>query len=187
MSHHESNRWKGFVIGAVSSLAGLMAMRSYWQRAAPKVKENVDLGGKQAYPDEADLNDIALVGRQYQGEESSTAALGRIIYHAIAGKDPQTQETKELMSYLVHWGYGMVQGGVYGAMRAGDGRGLDLAGGALFAAGLWLMGDEMAVPMLGLQSGPTAVAPVSHVNRLGAHLTYGVTTAVTTQLLGKLL
>jgi len=64
---------------------------------------------------------------------------------------------------------------------------LDILGGPAYAAGLWLLGDELVVPMLGLQSGPTAVPPVQHANRLGAHLAYGLATGVATGLLRRLL
>jgi hypothetical protein len=172
----------------IGGAAGLLAMQAYWQRVAPQVKENVDLGGREAYPETANLDDISLIGQQHREEESSTAALGRMIYQAITGKEPQSEETKEALSYLVHWGYGLLQGGLYGAARAGNGhsRGLDLLGGAVHATGLWLLGDEAAVPLLGLQEGPTAVRPVGHLNRYGAHLAYGLTTAATTQLLEKM-
>jgi hypothetical protein len=43
------------------------------------------------------------------------------------------------------------------------------------------------VPVLGLQSGPTAVPPVQHANRLGAHLAYGLATGIATGLLRRLL
>lgn len=188
MYHKRTNRWKGFLIGMIGGAVGVLAMDAYMQKVAPLLKK-VDLGGTEVYPDAADLDDISLVGRQHQEDESSTAALGRMIYTAVTGKEPKSKETKETLSNLVHWGYGLLQGGLYGAARAsnGNGRGLDLLGGAVHATGLWLLGDETAMPLLGLQEGPTAVKPVGHVNRFGAHLVYGLTTAATTQLLEKIL
>ncbi len=90
---------------------------------------------------------------------------------------------------MIHWLYGMVQGGMYGAMRGTNSKthGLDLTGGAAFATGLWLLGDELAVPMLGLQGGPTTVTPADHVNRLGAHLAYGLATTAITRVLNRML
>lgn len=183
------SRLKGFIIGAIGSLAGLMAMRFYWQKIAPQVQQKVNLGGTDAYPDEIDLDDISQVERQPDPEESSTAVVGSTLYEQAIGAPPPTDETREQLSYLTHWGYGLLQGGLYGAARAGDAstRGLDWRGGAAHAIGLWLMGDETAVPMLGLQQGPTAVSPASHLNRLGAHLAYGLATAAAAQILRRLL
>jgi hypothetical protein len=183
----ESNRWKGFVIGMIGSAAGLAAMRAYWQQVAPWVRENVNLGGREIYPDVVDLDDISVVGQQAQGDESSTAALGRMMYEMVAGTEPQNQKIKDLLSYLVHWGYGILQGGLYGAWNAGNGRRPTLKSGAAFGTGLWLLGDELIVPALGLQEGPTAVAPNAHLNRWGAHLAYGLATAVTSRFLQKVL
>jgi hypothetical protein len=181
------NRWKGFVIGMIGSAVGLLAMNKYWEVVAPKLKEQEQLNDENIYPENLDLDDIAVTEQQYREDESSTAALGRIIYRQLTGKEPRSKETKEALSNLVHWGYGILQGGLYGAFRGDSRKLLDITGGAAFATGLWLLGDEVAVPMLGLQSGPTTVSPAGHLNRWGAHLAYGLTTAATTQLLDKLL
>src|SRR5690606_7916127 len=109
-------------------------------------------------------------------------ALGRLLYANVTGKEPQSEETRQLLSYLVHWGYGIFQGAVYGCQRRRAPL-LDLGGGLSHAMRLWLLGDELMVPMLGLQAGPTTIPPVQHVNRLGAHLFYGWATALATKLL----
>lgn len=185
----QTNRWRGLFIGMAGSLAGLVAMQAYWKYVAPKVEEKVKLGGENVYPSQAKLDNISVVGQQHKEDESSTAALGRLMYRAVTGKEPRSKEAQTLLSYLVHWGYGLLQGGVYGATRGAKSkdRGLDLTGGAAFATGLWLLGDELVVPLLGLQDGPTAVAPSSHINRLGAHLAYGLATTTTTRVLSKIL
>jgi hypothetical protein len=51
---------------------------------------------------------------------------------------------------------------------------------------MWIFGDELVGPLLGIQSGPTAVLARQHANRFGAHLAYGLGTSVTTQLLLQL-
>jgi hypothetical protein len=183
----QKNRWKGFVIGVAASAAGLVAMKQYWQLVAPKVNEQAPLTGTDVYPEDVNLDDIAVSEKRYKEDESSTAALGRMVYKKMAGREPRSKEAKEMLSYLTHWVYGLLQGGLYGAFRGNSGKLIDFKGGAVHGAGLWLLGDEVAVPMLGLQKGPTATSPAGHINRLGAHLAYGLTTAATTQLLNKLL
>ncbi|MCB8985712.1 MAG: hypothetical protein H6659_17930 [Ardenticatenaceae bacterium] len=182
------NRIKGFIIGAIGSVAGLMAMRLYWQKVAPQVRDKVDLGGKDAYPNNMDLDDISMVDRQPDSEESPTAVIGNMAYTALTDEEPSESMSSKL-SNMTHWGYGILQGGLYGAARAANGadKGLDLRGGAAHALGLWLLGDEVTVPMLGLQEGPTAVTPTTHLNRLGAHLAYGLATAAATQILNRVL
>jgi hypothetical protein len=180
---------KGFILGILGGAVGLLMMRWYWEKAAPVIK---DQGGENrgAGLEKKELaetyKDISIYGRQYQEGESATEALGRILYTKVTGKEPKANETKALLSYLVHWTYGLVQGGVYGANR-GKADILDLEGGILFGTTLWLFGDEMAVPLLGLQQGPGAVTFRQHFNRLGAYWAYGLGTAVPTQLLRRII
>src|SRR5262249_18384370 len=62
---------------------------------------------------------ISLSGKHYKDGETSTAALGRMTYRFLTGKEPSAKETQETLSYLVHWLYGILMGGVYGAVRGG--------------------------------------------------------------------
>jgi hypothetical protein len=187
MDQYESKPWKGFVLGVVGSVAGLAAMSLYWQYVAPQLsggeensQEETEGGNGQQRP----FDNISLVGKYYREEESSTEALGRRLYENVTGYTPRS-ETREMLSYLIHWGYGLAQGGLYGALRS-SANGLDLKGGLLYGTGLWLLGDELAVPALGLQGGPTSVSSEQHLNRLGAHLAYGLGTAAATQILRRI-
>ena len=183
-----TNRWKSFVSVFIGGVAGLLAMRSYWNQVAPKVKTLIPNSQNQAQEEDEEepLTDVSLVGKQYRDGESSTAALGRILYTWITGSEPQTQEAKTMLSYQVHWIYGMFQGGMYGALHSNSPL-FDLRGGLTYATGLWLFSDEMAVPLLGLQAGPAATPLAGHLNRWGAHLAYGSATAIATQFLRRLL
>lgn len=196
-----TNRWKSGVLGVLGGALGVMAMDYYFKNAAPAVskvvqKQKVKLrqtangaedSDEQRQQEKSALpKDISIIGHQARGDESSTAALGRIIYTQITGQEPQSEETKQLLSYLVHWAYGMAQGGLYGALQA-DAEFPDMDGGAAYALGLELIGDELIVPLLGLQEGPGAVSAEQWANRVGAHLTYGITTAAATQALRRIL
>jgi hypothetical protein len=127
---------------------------------------------------------ISLVGQQHREEESATAAVGRLAYTALKRKEPDP-ETKSTLSQMVHWGYGMDMGMLYGVTR-GPVSGIDAAGGLAFGAGLWFAGDELAVPLLGLAESPLSYPPSVHLRALGAHLLYGLVTAATFQTLSRL-
>jgi hypothetical protein len=184
---HEPNRWKDFIIGVLGSIAGLIAMRLYWQYVAPQIagKEPSKQPRDNEESEPQPLDDISFIGRQYRAGESSTAAIGRLAYREIAGKEPRAYETKTILSNLVHWIYGLLQGGLYGVM-SNFLKIPDPVAGLMYGAGLWFFGDELAVPMLGLQGGPTDVSADQHLNRLGAHLAYGLATAVTTHVLHRI-
>ena len=185
------NRWKDLVTGIAGGAVGLVAMRAYWQRVAPRLREQVGeqvreqidgKGGTELYPRWLDLDRISLVGRKYKKNESSTEAMGRIVYSWVTGKEPESEEARTMLSYLTHWWFGLMQGGTYG-LSSGNAAFPDVGGGLAHGARLWLFADEMMVPMLGLQGGPTAAPPLQHANRLGAHLFYGVAAAAATQFL----
>ena len=187
MNRHRSNGpLLGLLAGVAGASAGLYAMRLYWGSVAPRVE---DAGDRYAprFPSASglglgrSLDEVSLVGRQHREDESSTAAIGRIAFETATGREP-SDETKPSLSYGVHWGYGLAMGGLYGLLRRRAGF-PDLTGGLLYGAALWLLGDELAVPLLGLQAGPTSASPAQHVNRLGAHLVYGAGTAAATQSL----
>jgi len=183
---HKPNYWQGFVVGILGGSAGLVSMALYWRYVAPRLEKEMGSSKPEEAPEPAQppgpLDDISIPGKLYQENESSTAALGRLIYSGMTGRPPRAKETRSVLSEVVHWGYGLLQGGIYGATRAAV-RGLDLEGGVVYASLLWLIGDELAVPLLGLQGGPTAASPIDHVNRLGAHVAYGLATAAVTQTL----
>lgn len=175
----EDDRWKGFLLGAAGGVAGLLAMRAYWKLATAFIGE--DPRSKRAPGEPDDLDDMGVAGQHHRKDESSTAAAGRIAYEEVTGEEP-TEETRALLSTAVHWGYGMMLGGLYGALR-GRREGLDLKGGLVFGSLAWLLGDELLVPLLGLSKGPTAFPAEQHAHRRGAHMTYGLATSVATQAL----
>ncbi len=180
----EANHWKGLALGVAGGVAGLTAMRYYWQ-AATAVRGGKDPRGETSDTGPHKLDDISLVGEHHKEGESSTASIGRILDKAVTGEDPG-KEAKTVLSYGVHWGYGLTMAGLYGTLRGGAGI-PDPLGGLAFGTALWLLGSEIALPLLGLSAGPTTIPKSGHMWALGAHFAYGLTTAATTQILYKLL
>ncbi len=182
MSHYESNRWKGFILGAVGSATGVIAMRYYWK--AVSALAGGDPRKQSGTREPHALDSISLIGKHHEEGESSTAAMGRIAYQLIAGKAPESQETRTTLSYLTHWVYSMLMGGIYGAVR-GKADVPDFTGGLALGTGVWLFGDELATPLLGLAVGPTAYPLSMHAHAFGAHVAYGLTSSAATQLLHR--
>ena len=76
---------------------------------------------------------------------------------------------------VVHYTYGTLMGGLYGAL-AERSRAVRSLAGTAYGATLWAAGDEVAVPLFGL-SRPSTEYPVStHAQAFAAHIVYGVTT-----------
>ncbi len=184
MFNHKPNRWKGLVLGLAGGVFGTVAMGGYWSALTSILGSDPRM---ETLDDGVDaLEDISLVGQQHKEQEGSTAAMGRIAYEQVAGEAPSSEETQSLLSYEVHYGYGAIQGGLYGAITGGRGS-RDLSNGVLFGTALWLLGDEGLTSLLGLANGPGNYPVKQHVSRWGAHVVYGVATAVTVKVLRKIL
>jgi hypothetical protein len=170
------NRWKGLTVGLVGGLAGVYAMRYYWQYIAPEL-----------FPDRADwaVNPpldaeaaITLVGQQYEEGETSAEALGRRTYEILVGKAPKTKEVRGVLGDLTHLGVGLLAGGLYGGTRTRT-YPRDVAGGFFYGIRLWL-GDMVLPALMGLRAEPTAFSFRQHLWRLSGIWVYSfVTTAVT--------
>ena len=175
----EPNVLEGFALGLVGANLGLAAMTLYQNYAAKPIFEASPEADKNP---SGSLDSISAVGQQHKDDESSTAAVGRLALQAATGDEPHDESAAKLLSYGVHWGFGMLMGGVYGAVRAGKVSSANNLGlGLAYGATLWAVADELAVPILGLQEGPTKASKTQHGNRLAAHLLYGAGVAIGTQ------
>lgn len=183
----ENEHVEGMVRGALGSLAGLAAMGLFF-KATQSLSNGSDGGGEEEediIEKQDALDDISVVGEQSREDEPATASVGRIGYEQVKGRDPD-EETKQKLGQAVHWGYGVLMGGVYGALRS-EAETPDLAAGLGYGTALWVLGDEIMVPLLGLAEGPTAHSVPDHAKALGAHLVYGAATAGATQALKRIM
>lgn len=171
--HH---RLSGLLCGLGGGAVGVLVMNKVMKRTSGLVKRRTG----DHHPRE---HDMSAFGRKHASDESATDALGRRVYRAATGHEP-APETKQSLGTAVHWGYGVAMGGAYGLVRSRR-RGADIAAGMLFGAGLWALGDELAIPLLGLAEGPKAHPPLEHVQALGGHIAYGATAAAATQVLRR--
>lgn len=177
------NAWRGFALGLLSGGVGTMAMGGYWRIVSALTGD--DPRARVKPEDPYLLDDISLIGRHHESDESATAAMGRIAYGRLAGCPPETDEAKLILSNVAHYGYGTLQGGLFGVLNETTQPSLGVAG-PLFGSALWLLGDEGAVSLLGLADGPGRFPVSQHLHRWGAHLTYGFVVAATTKALRRL-
>lgn len=176
------DRWIGALLGAAGGVVGLAAMGGV-MRAATRLLAGNPQDNKERQQGPEEHPSISLVGPQHEPDEASTAAVGRILYTRLAGHPP-ADATRARLSTGVHWSYGVLMAAGYGMLRAGR-PGFDVLGGLAFAVGLWAIGDELIVPLLGLSDAPQAYPARHHAQALAGHLAYGVATAATTQRLAR--
>jgi putative membrane protein len=159
---------RGVIAGLVGGLIGTIAMtqfQSAWNKAAHSLKSRGQEASKQVHNEPEDE----------QNEDATMKAAGRIA--ALLGRQLSFEQKKRL-GPVVHYSFGTLQGGLYGAALDRFAIEGGLLHGAAFGATLFVMADEVAVPALGLAGNPADSPLSSHIYALASHLVYGVTTEV---------
>ena len=154
---------KGVLAGSIGGLAGAWAMNEFlaisqgvhkaWKRSAHQPEKPKSQGASQE--DDATMK--------------TADALANLFTHRHL-----THEQKKKAGPIVHYAYGAVMGAVYGAIAEVapvTAKGI----GTAFGAAVWLGGDEIGVPALGLSKAPSAYPARVHINGLATHLVYGAT------------
>jgi putative membrane protein len=122
-------------------------------------------------------------GQQYRKPQSEPATYKAADAIAEAGTGYEVpMPYKPAAGSLVHYAFGGAMGAIYGAASA---RNPQLAAGAglPFGAAVWIVADEIGVPLTGLSKPPTAYPLKDHASAFAAHLVYGVTTEGVRRLL----
>lgn len=105
-----------------------------------------------------------------QQEEGATEKLARKVLEPF-GIQLQDEQKKKAGN-LLHYGYGIAWGALYGVLH----RRSPFVGKLLgfgFGLGLFLFGDELLVPALKLGPPPQKTPLATHLSALAAHFTYG--------------
>jgi hypothetical protein len=85
-----------------------------------------------------------------------------------------TADEKRVAGPVIHYAFGSLVGGLYGAM-AEVVPVTAMGWGVPFGAAVWLGADEVGVPAAGLSQSPEKVPVTTHASALAAHLVYGAT------------
>jgi uncharacterized membrane protein YagU involved in acid resistance len=106
-------------------------------------------------------------------DEDATVKTAQRISSALLGRE-LSAEQKRTAGPLVHYAYGTGVGALYGGLAQEHGTATSGFGTA-YGAAAWALGDEVAVPSLGLGRKPTETPISQHFQLLAAHLVYGIT------------
>jgi uncharacterized membrane protein YagU involved in acid resistance len=117
--------------------------------------------------------------------EAATVRTAAGISKAVFGHE-LTEREKKWAGPAVHYAFGGLVGAFYGAMasaapvaRAGA--------GAAYGSAVWLLADEIGVPVAGLSAGPIRTPPLRHLEAWASHLVYGLVTEGTRRAILKAL
>jgi hypothetical protein len=171
MRDHDLSIWKGMVAGLAGGLLASWTMNQFqaaWTRIAEGTEKSH--GAQSMQPTQGSQGEQA----QDTGEQDdATVETAKAISENVFGHELQESE-KEPAGAAVHYAFGTLSGGLYGALAEVTPQ-VTTAAGLPFGAGVWLLADEVSVPLLGLSKGPAAYPASTHVYSLASHLVYGLT------------
>jgi putative membrane protein len=170
-----ANVCRGMVAGMLAGCAASWLMTNLGSagkaQAKPKQQRRTNEAGGQRPPQSRSRQAAHNGG---VGVEEPAAATAQVVSRKLFEHELSSDETR-IAGPAVHYAYGSLVGALYGGVAElipGVGAGLGLP----FGAALWLLGDEIAVPALGLGKCPTEIAPEQHADALASHFIYGATT-----------
>ena len=182
-NHDDTSILKGMVAGLAGGLVASWTMNQFqaaWTRIAEGAEKSH--GAQSMQPSEGSKGEQAGDTKE---EDDATVKTAKVISREVFGHELQKSE-KEPAGAAVHYAFGTVTGGLYGALAEVTPQ-VTTAAGLPFGAGFWLLADEITVPLLGLSKGPTAYPVSTHAYALASHLVYGLTTELSRRALRRVM
>jgi putative membrane protein len=169
--------WKGLVAGLAGGLIASWTMNQF-QAAWTKAAEGFEKphGAQSMQPSEGQKPERASEGNK-EDQDDATVKAARAISEGIFDRRLKESE-KKAAGALVHYAFGTITGGLYGAVAELAPQ-VTTGAGLPFGVAFWAAADEIAVPLLKLSKGPTEYPVSTHVYALASHLVYGVSAEVT--------
>jgi putative membrane protein len=169
--------WKGLAAGAAGGLAASVAMNQFqalWSKlAGGRERSHGAQSMQQGSPQHGVGRELQRRGRD-EGRDDAAMRLANAISVGLLDHE-LTRSEKEATGTAIHYAFGVMTGGVYGA-AAELLPGITAGAGVPFGAFVWLSADEGVVPGLGLSKSPTEYPLSIHAYALASHLVYGLTT-----------
>jgi|SRR5687767_124793 len=175
----DASVWKGLVAGLAGGLVASWTMNQF-QAAWTRVVEGFEKphGAQSMQPTEGAVSSTSQASQasnqeNKENQDDATVETAKAISTNVFGHE-LTESEKKPAGAAVHYAFGTVTGGLYGAMAEVAPQ-VTTGAGIPFGAVFWVVADEVAVPALGLAKGPSAYPVSTHVYALASHLVYGLT------------
>jgi len=183
MQDNNKDVLKGLVAGLAGGLVASWTMNQF-QAAWTRIAEGAEKphGAQSMQPSEGSKGNE---GNDTAEQDDATVETAKVISRNVFGHELQENE-KEPAGAAVHYAFGTVTGGLYGALAEVSPQ-VTIGAGIPFGAAFWLIADEVTVPLLGLSKGPTEYPPSTHAYALASHLVYGVTAELSRRALRQVL
>jgi putative membrane protein len=181
--------WDEVTTGAVKVLRGTVAgmiggALASWVMNQYQQIESRPVNVRRAESAEQQSKPVQSQKAQASGDDATVktaqAIATRFLDHKLSPLE------KKIAGPVIHYGYGAAVGALYGGLAelapiVGIGLGIP------YATALFLAGDEIAVPALGLSEPVTEIAPEKHVSALATHFVYGITLDISRRILRRLI
>jgi putative membrane protein len=154
---------KGTLAGMIGGLAG-----SWTMNQLQAIKQQVQQAWKNS--NHRQQNTLQQPNQNQDEDDATIKTADRLVL--LVTHQHLTTEQKKKAGPIVHYGYGALLGAIYGAL-AELSPVVTKGVGTVYASAVWLAGDEIAVPKLGLSAPPTEYPVSVHANALASHLVYG--------------
>ena len=167
---------RAILAGVLGGLAGTLAMnyaQRLWTRAADG-RAPRSAGGKH------DARDWQEREEGRNANELAAQAIAKTV-----GRRRLTDDQLTVAAPLVHFSFGAALGALYGASIRDDRQDL-LKRGAPFGALVWLLADEIAMPLLHLSRPTTERSLEKHAQTFASHIVFGtVAELIRAQTIGR--
>jgi hypothetical protein len=151
--------------GAIAGMSAAWVMTrftSFWIRAiAPRS------GASSPEASSLDLDDRA------------TASLAKVMAFHLLSRTLTPREARVIVPF-VRYGIGAIAGAAYGLVTSRASAGV--VPGATWGIAIWLLGDEVVLPLLERSTKSTPEPRTAHAQALAAHIVYGITTDLVLQI-----
>jgi uncharacterized membrane protein YagU involved in acid resistance len=164
-----TNLARGIIAGAVGGLVASWAMNVFMEKAGPKIQAAAQTD------EEREQAELERALRSELPKEDATMKAADAVVETVTGGLHLSWEQKKIGGPVVHYAFGTVMGGLYGA-AAEYSRIARSGNGTLFGAALFTGADLVAVPALHLSSASEDAPASSLSSPYAAHLVYGMTT-----------
>ena len=116
-------------------------------------------------------------------KETQTEMVARRLVEGLAQRGPLSEQAKKRGAELVHYGFGAGWGALYGLLRESYPSMRRPSGVLGFSAAVWLLGDNLLLPVIRVAGWPHRYPLKTHAYALAAHLAYGAGVAGTLTVL----
>lgn len=170
----EKHLVRGVLAGIAGGLVASWVMNEFSSTVGQKISKAVETPEEQQQ-----------LKQQSDGEDATMKAADKVV-ETVTGGRHLSHEQREVGGPIVHYAFGALAGGVYGALA--EYSELSRTGfGTTFGTLLFLGADLIGVPAAGVGQWPTEYPVSSLANPLATHLVYGATTELVRRLVRQVL